>query len=164
MADSGELAFRFQYALPGGQTIGWGKKNGTTTPQGLVLAEEPLAYDDIVDTSTRGERLLLALKPGLSLGKRMTKALVKGNVLILQVARKQALPLERHIDRICSQHEAARQQAALSAAGKGNQMRESRAAGAQAAAPRAAAPAGPALAEADAPPAPPAVRRTASDG
>jgi len=48
--------------------------------------------------------------------------------------------------------------------GKGNQMRESRAAGAQAAAPRAAAPAGPALAEADAPPAPPAVRRTASDG
>ncbi|MBE3068660.1 MAG: hypothetical protein IMZ66_00330 [Planctomycetes bacterium] len=48
--------------------------------------------------------------------------------------------------------------------GKGNQMRESRAAEAQAPSVRAAAPAAPALAEAVAAPAPPAVRRTASDG
>jgi tetratricopeptide (TPR) repeat protein len=122
VAPAADKIFKFRYVI-GGRTSGLLNQSGKATGQGLILGEDSLGYDEIVDTTVRDDRLLLALSPKRSWGKKLSKAVMNGNLLAIQVRKVEALDLERHIDRICSRRNAETNQGRLIDAGKGGLFR-----------------------------------------
>ncbi len=117
-----DKSFKFRYVV-GGRTSGLLNQPGKATGQALILGEDTLGYDEIADTTVRNNRLLMALSPKRSWGKKLSKAVMKGNMLAIEVSRVPALNLERHIDRICSSRNAEANRGRLMDAGKGGLFR-----------------------------------------
>jgi tetratricopeptide (TPR) repeat protein len=117
-----DKSFKFRYVI-GGQPSGFLSQAGKATGQELLLGEESLSYDEIVDTTVRDDRLLLAISPKGNLGKKLSKAMINGNLVAREVYKVEALNLERHIDRICSRRKAETNRQRLIDAGKGELFR-----------------------------------------
>lgn len=116
------LHFKFRFVRDG-QARGLFAKKGTATDSELALGNEILSYSDIVDTATRDNRLILTVSTAARLSEKLTKALVKGSVIAIEVRRANALELERHIDRARSILEAEKHRQRLAATGRDSLFR-----------------------------------------
>ena len=114
-----ELIFKFQY-VKNGHTQGFWAKKGKATETEILLGDERLIYEDIADSTTRDNRLILAMSPSASLSQNVTNNLVDNSVLVLEIHKTNALTLERWIDRISSKKAAQQKQQQLIANGQGN--------------------------------------------
>jgi len=120
----GEITFKFQYIYKGGVTIGPTKK-GKATEQELILGKDILTYDHILDTTVRDNRLILAISTKAQVGKELSKALIDGSAVGIEVYGVKALELEKFIDRICSARETEKNRRRLVRKGKGKLFRTS---------------------------------------
>jgi len=118
MKSGSDLIFKFRY-VQGGQAKGLWGKNGAATGRKLVFGEDSLAYDEILDSTVRDNRLVLAIKPNRPLGKNLSKALIDGSIVAIEVQKIEAADLERHIDRVSSRSRAEENRQRLIDAGKG---------------------------------------------
>ena len=117
-----DLNFKFRF-VSGGHPLGLFSLAGKATSQELILGEEFLRYDEILDTSVRDDRILLVLSPRKKWGKKLSKALINGNGIAIEVYKVEAVNLERHINRVCSQRKTELNRQRLIAAGKGDLFR-----------------------------------------
>lgn len=117
-----DKSFKFRYVI-GGRSSGLLSQAGKATGQELILGEESLSYDEIVDTTVRDDRLILAIAPKRSLGKKLSKAVINRNLIAIEVYKIEAVNLERHIDRVCSHRKAEANRQRLIEAGKGGLFR-----------------------------------------
>lgn len=122
MQGTQEVAFKFRY-VQGGQAKGLRAKKAVVADQALVLAGEPIRFEDIIDTMTRDNRLVLGLVPGVSLGEKTQKALVNGHAIVLEVGGGKAGELKVQVDRITSGMAAERNRQRLEADGRGDRFR-----------------------------------------
>lgn len=103
-----DMNFKFHY-VENGKQIGFRAKKGSAKEGDLILADETIDYEDIIDTTTRDNRLVLVYASGES--------------EILQVYKVKALELEKFIDKVASKKQAKAQEEKLIAEGKGELFR-----------------------------------------
>jgi hypothetical protein len=113
--------FKFKF-VEGGRARGLSAKKGTITQTALILNDESISYSQIADTTARGRRLLIALSPQTTLSPRLSKSLVDGQVLVLEIQWGKALELERAIDSLCSMQTVLRHKQQLIQIGQGAQF------------------------------------------
>ena len=99
-----EISFKFRYVKNNNVQSLFAQK-GIANEQEILLGKERLIYDDIADSTTRDNRLILAISPTASLSQKVSKNLVNESALVLEVHNAKALNLERFIDRISSKKE-----------------------------------------------------------
>lgn len=116
------LSFKFKY-VRNGQVRGWFAQKGIANDRGLILGEDTLGYNDILDTTTRDNRLILAISPGTRLGKNLSKAVIDDQAVAVKVYKVKAQELEKYIDRMCSLREVERKRQELAAAGRADLFR-----------------------------------------
>ena len=116
------VPFKFRF-MKGGQPSGLLSKRGEATPTHLVLGGDTLRYDDIVDTTTRDNALILVFRDGVVRGPVVDKGSEHPQITVIQTYKAKAADLERYIDRLASASEVARRKAALAAEGKGHLFR-----------------------------------------
>ena len=117
MEPANDLSFKFRF-VKGGQGQGLLSKKASASDTELDLDGERIAYEDILDTTSRGNRLALNLSPSVILSQKILKQIQDGSYLVLEVHQVKTLELEKHIDRYSSAVAAERHRQELSAAGK----------------------------------------------
>lgn len=120
-ATSEITTFDFRF-VRGGQTA-FGKRHGAIGEAALTLDDTEVPYQQLVETTTRGERLILALGEGVSPGPRLAKFLAEGGIVAVHPAKIAARQLEKAIDRRASAREAELRRQELIAQGKGHLVR-----------------------------------------
>lgn len=116
MDHSAPLRFKFRF-VKNGQPAHMLSKAGSAGEDGLELAGDRLRYDDVADTTTRDNRLIVTLRAGADLGPVMTKHLAEPGVLVLETYKAGARDVERYVDRRASARETELHRQALQAAG-----------------------------------------------
>ncbi len=114
-----ELIFKFKY-VKNGYAQGFFAKKGKATETEILLGDERLIYQDITDSSTRDNRLVLAISSSASLSQNILKNLVDNSILVLEIYQTNTLILERWIDRISSKQIVEQKQQELIKNGQGN--------------------------------------------
>jgi len=114
--------FTFRYVDGEGNAQGLSRKKGRLGSDALVLDDEPVPYEQIAETVTRGSRLVLAV-PGFRRIGELGQHVLDGSVIALEPGKPSASELERAIDRRCARIEAQRRRAELVAAGKEDLLR-----------------------------------------
>lgn len=114
--------FKFHYVL-GGSTVGFRATKGRVGEKVLTMGEDHLPFDRIVDTTTRGKRLVVALSPEFQAKGKMAKHVIDGRALVLEPTEPTARALEMAIDRKCAELQAARRRAELEASGQQHLIR-----------------------------------------
>ena len=117
MDPANEMSFKFRF-VKGGQGRGLLAKKATASDTEIDLDGEQILYKDILDTSTRANRLVLDLSPSALLGEKSLELLQDGRFLVIEVRQVPADELEKHIDRHSSALAAERHRQELVAAGK----------------------------------------------
>ena len=114
--------FKFHY-VQGGNKVGFRAKSGTIGDDWLSIGEDRVHYEDIVDTTTRGNRLIVTLSEGFQAGGKLAKYLIEGRVFVLEPRSPNARTLEMAIDRKCADVEVAHRRAELKSKGLGHLLR-----------------------------------------
>ena len=96
-----ELSFKFNY-VKNGHAQGFWAKQGKATEEAILLEDERLIYEDLADSTTRDNRLILAMSSQACLSKKMAKNLSDNSILVLDIHGIETLTLERWRDRISS--------------------------------------------------------------
>ena len=122
MSDSGPVEFKFRY-VRGGQVASIFSSKGRLEEDTLWLGTQAIPCGQILDTTTRDNRLILVLASGTALDKKVSGYLVEGSALALDVSRPGAQKLEQAIDRRTSAHRAEANRARLAAAGRAADFR-----------------------------------------
>jgi hypothetical protein len=97
-----ELPFKFRY-VRNGYAQGLFAQKASLDPNHIILGKDTLKYDDIVDTTARGQRIVLVLSSTADLSPTLSKSLAGESVIVLEISGAQAKDVERLIDRISSQ-------------------------------------------------------------
>jgi tetratricopeptide (TPR) repeat protein len=111
------LAFKFKFVRDGHE-IGLRSKKGIIGPTGLQLDALPIAFDEIAETASRDNRLILALDPRSPVVQALQKVLAGNTTLALSISGAQARDLKRRIDQRNSARDADRHRQQLAAEGK----------------------------------------------
>ena len=119
-ATSEITTFDFRY-VRGGQAS-FGKRHGAIG-DALTLDDTDVPWEQLVETTTRGDRLILVLGPGVTPGKRLAKFLLQGGALVVLPLKLDARQLEKAIDRRASARAAERHRQELIAKGQGHLVR-----------------------------------------
>ena len=101
MSDEFSKRFTFNFVV-GGQAVGFGAMKAMIGPDGLQLGKELIPYDAILDTTTRGKRVVIQLADSFDTPKKIAKKQNEDRVLVLQLRSWKARKLEMAIDRQCS--------------------------------------------------------------
>lgn len=103
-ATSEITTFDFRY-VRGGQAT-FGKRHGAIGPAALTLDDTEIPYERLLDTTTRGERMIIGLGEGVAPGPRLAKFLAEGRWVVIVPLKLDPRQLERAIDRRASSHQA----------------------------------------------------------
>ncbi len=114
-----ELSFKFKY-IKDHKLQGLFAQKGFANEEAITLGKERLIYEDITDSTTRDNRLILAISPTASLSQKVSKYLINKAALVLEIYQVKALELERFIDRISSKKQAEITKQKLIEAGEGH--------------------------------------------
>lgn len=117
-----ETPFGFRF-VRNGQAGSVFAKKGALTSEGLKLENAVIPFESIGDTTTRDNRLIIALANGAKLPPELAKAAGQAEFFALMPSKITALELERRIDRACAQQATARNKERLQAEGKGHLFR-----------------------------------------
>jgi hypothetical protein len=120
-ATSDITTFEFRY-VRGGQTA-FGKRHGAIGPAALTVDDTEVPYEQLLDTTCRGQRMILALGGGVQAGPRLGKFLLEGGALVIHPLKLDARQLERAIDRRVSAHQSELRRQDLIARGMGHLVR-----------------------------------------
>jgi hypothetical protein len=114
-----ELSFKFRFVNQG-QALSQElfAQKGVANEREILLGKEVLIYDDIADTTTRDQRVIIALSNTACLSQKLSRHLVNNSALVLEVYRGKCLGLEKYIDRITSAKEVEKKKQRLSEAGQ----------------------------------------------
>lgn len=96
-----ELSFKFRF-VSNGYAQGLFAQKGTANDREIFLGKETLIYDDITDTTTRDQRLAIAISSTACLSQKINKFLFNNSTLVLEVYNGKAQKLEKYLDRIAS--------------------------------------------------------------
>lgn len=119
-ATSEIATFAFRY-VKNGEGV-FGKRQGAIG-NALTLDDTEIAWEQLLDTTTRGDRLVISLGVGVRPGKRLGENLHEGNILVVAPAGISAAQLEKAIDRRTSVREAQLRREELIAQGQGHLVR-----------------------------------------
>ena len=122
MQITSEISYKFKY-VKNGQAQGFRSKKAQATSGNLTLDGCPLQYEDIIDTTSRDNRIILQLVPNAQIDKAVRQEFSQRNILILEVQKTKAIELEKFIDRNASLKLANKRKNALVAAGQGDKFR-----------------------------------------
>ncbi len=123
MAKSDSLRnFKFRYVV-GGNTRGLRFKTGAFAADSMAFGDDHVPYETIIDTVTRGNRVIIALAPEFAPSGKLAKSLNEGGLLVLEPRGIGARALEMAIDRECSTREAERLHRTLKAQGQEHLIR-----------------------------------------
>lgn len=122
MQTANTLEFKFRY-VQNRQAVGLTAGKATASDRAINLNGEEIDYENILDTSTRDNRLVLVLSPSTPLGPKSQKRLHENRYLIIDVSKLPALDLKKHIDLFSSSVHADKRRQQLAAAGKENLFR-----------------------------------------
>jgi hypothetical protein len=122
MTATADLPFKFKF-VKNGRTQSLFPKKGTATQDSIVLGKDVLSYDDIVDTTTRDQRIVLALSSTNHLSSSLQKSLAGGSAIVLEVSGVKAKDLEKQVDRIASQKAIDQRKQHLLEIGQGHLLR-----------------------------------------
>lgn len=114
--------FRFRYVNQNGQAVGWRAAAGVLTERKIQLKDHKLSYRAVLNSTCRDRRLVLVVDPTAVGSEEVSKHLVGGNSLILEISGAQPLDLEQKIDRISSHYIAQSHKAQLEKEGKGHEF------------------------------------------
>lgn len=89
--------FKFRF-VQNSQAVGLFASNGSASPTALTLDGETIPYQNILDTSNRDNRLVLALASGTQLGPKTSKRLQKDQFLVLEISKVKADELKQYVD------------------------------------------------------------------
>lgn len=117
------IPFKFCFVLNGARTLL--AKKGIADEENLTLGKHSLKYDDIIDTVTRDNRLILVLSTEAQLDKKLAKFLNDDVCLVLEIFKVKTLKLERYIDRKCSLRQIEKNKQRLKKEGKANLFKTS---------------------------------------
>lgn len=115
--------FKFRMVNAGGQPTGIFASAGAVEEAGLLLGESRVPWENVLDSTSRDGRLILALDPLTHLDQKQAKNVLEGGVIGLQLTTNNATGVERAIDRHASRAEARRVQRRLESEGKGGEFR-----------------------------------------
>lgn len=96
----------FDFRLVRGGQAAFGKRHGAIGGSSLTLDNTEIPYQQLVDTTVRGERLILALGEDVAAGPRVQKFLGEGRLVVIHPLKLDARQLEKAIDRRASAREA----------------------------------------------------------
>ncbi|HIK09339.1 MAG TPA: hypothetical protein IGS52_03555 [Oscillatoriaceae cyanobacterium M33_DOE_052] len=117
----GELKFKFKYVNSQGAATGFFSQKAILSESKIILGKDELRYVDVMDTSTRDRRLVLAISDQINLvDKKLLNYLLEGRILILEIYHADAITVEKFIDRISSRHQVELKRQAMIAAGQGH--------------------------------------------
>lgn len=119
-ATSEIATFSFRY-VKNGETA-FGKRQGAIG-NALTLDDTEIPWDQLVGTTTRGDRMVIVIGVGVRLGKRLGEYMHEGRVLAIQPAGLSAAQLKKAIDRRVSVLEAQQRREQLIAEGQGHLVR-----------------------------------------
>lgn len=122
MQDANPLSFKFRF-VKNGQPAHMFSKKGSADEEGLELGGERIRYDDIVDTTTRDNRVIMVFRPEAELGPVVSKNLADGGVAVLETYKIGHRALERYVDLRASVRETERRKRELGAQGKAHLFR-----------------------------------------
>lgn len=114
--------FKFHYVL-GGDATGFRARKGKLGDRALTLDQDSVPYHHIVDTATRGNRVVLALSQDFQAAGQLARHLVDGHAVVLEPGQPSARMLEMAIDRNCARIEAQQRRAELVAKGEQHLLR-----------------------------------------
>jgi len=114
--------FKFRY-VRNGDTLGFRAKQGRLGDKELTLDDDSVSYEQVVDTATRGNRIVMALSRELYIGGKLAEHLVDGSAVVLEPSGVSARVLEMAIDRRCARVAAQRRRAELVAKGQQQLLR-----------------------------------------
>jgi len=112
-------AFKFRY-VQNKQGTGFMSKKGSVTDTDITLDGEAIPYRNIVETSSRDNRFVLALAAGTQLGPKNTKRIQNNHYLVIEVAKVKADQLKKHVDHFGSAIWAEAHRQRLASEGKEN--------------------------------------------
>ena len=117
-----QLGFKFKF-VHDGTAAGFFSTKASADANALTLGEEALQYQDVADTTTRDNRVVMVLHDGVAVGPTIAKYLTEDVLVVEIVSGAKALDVERFIDRQASHAEANAHQRQLTADGKGHLFR-----------------------------------------
>lgn len=116
-----EMSFKYGFCR-GGSRVPFSGGKGRIDSAGIHFKHGQVAFEDVVNTESRGTRLSLELKLGAGLPEKIAKR-VEGGVLVLDVTRPKAAAVEVAIDKHASKLEAEANRQRLQAEGRGDEFR-----------------------------------------
>lgn len=122
MNEINPLQFKFQFVRDGKVQSMFSKK-GSADENGLILGKSSLQYDQVIDTTTRDNRLIIVLAPNTQIDADLGKSLATENTIVLEIYKIEPIELERYIDRQCTVREVEKNKQRLAAEGKSNLFR-----------------------------------------
>jgi hypothetical protein len=122
MQPAKSLEFKYRF-VQNGQAQGLGTGKGMATDTALILNGEAIPYRNILDSSIRDNRFLIALVPNTQLQTKTLKQLHDNWVLVIEVYKVKSQELKKHVDQYSSTIFAESHRQQLINEGKGNQFR-----------------------------------------
>lgn len=117
-----ELVFKFRFVHQG-RAQGLFAQKGLANEREITLGEDVLIYEDITDTTTRDQRLVIALSNTACLSKKVSKYLANNSALVLEIYKGKTQDLEKHIDKIASAKEVEKKKQRLLESGQSHLFR-----------------------------------------
>lgn len=109
--------FRFRYVVDG-ETLGLRAREGTLDDEALNLAGMLIPYAHIVDTTSRGNRLILEFSQEFYYPEgEFAQCVIDGRLVVMEVRKGTARGVEMAVDRKCADAEAKARRAQLQAQG-----------------------------------------------
>jgi Zn-finger nucleic acid-binding protein len=122
MEDAAPISFKFRF-IKKGQAAHIMSKKGQADDIGLELGGDRIRYEEVVDTTSRDNRLIVVFRPGAELGPVVGKNLAEAGIAIIEVYKIGVRTLERYIDRRSSLKQTEQRRARLAQEGKLNLFR-----------------------------------------
>jgi len=113
---SANLTFKYSFA----DTFVFFSMNGNASATAIDLNGTEIPYANIVDTSSRDKRFVIALAPNTKLDEKTAKQLKENRYLVLDVSKPSAHDIKKHVDRYGSGVWAQNHRQQLASAGKEN--------------------------------------------
>ncbi|MEQ9238916.1 hypothetical protein [Coleofasciculus sp. E2-BRE-01] len=120
-SSTSQLSFKFRFVKQG-KAQGLFSQKGMANEQEITFGKDLLVYEDIADTTTRDQRLVLALSKTACFSKKLSKHLVN-SVLVLEIYGGKCRDLEKFIDKRASAKEIEKKKQRLAQTGQLHRFR-----------------------------------------